>query len=252
MVKFLSRLLAVVLILSSLLLVMSPAPLPAGAQGPNTKLFFPFMAQGEQLRFDDFQDTDPTWTWHSIKGDPKDGYFFYRDGKLVGQALDNSLVMIASPGWRALGDFTLEVDGRFSSPAEGQYVNSLGLAFGGNDDWTEFYAYLLVYYMAQPQWGVARVRWREDWGRWEWNYLDDYDGAPSHVRGYDGTNHLKVVRVEDRILVSCNGIDMPGGLYTDGTYGTNRQVGVIVTAWELNWGQYEFDNFALTPLSMPY
>jgi len=253
LVKILSRLLAVVVVLSSLFLLVSPTP-PSGAQGPGSELFFPIIYRSEQVLFDDFEDQVPMWTWLSIKGDPKDGDFVYQNGKLVARAQDNSLVMIATPGWRPRGDFALEVEGRFSSPERGQYVNSLGLAFGGNDDWTEFYAYLLTYDFAQPQWAVARVKWRADQAKWEWTYLDDFDGAPSHVRGWDGTNRLQVIRAQNEITVWCNGelMPMPDGRYIDGTYGTNRQVGVIVTVWELSWGEMEFDNFKLTPLSMPY
>jgi len=51
--------------------------------------------------------------------------------------------------------------------------------------------------------------------------------------------------------VLINGVQMPNGIVTDGTYGRNRLVGLLVTSHELNEGEVEFDNFKLTPLSMP-
>jgi hypothetical protein len=233
-----------------LVLTALPRAVPiqiANAQGNH--LYFPIVYKAEPERFDDFSDTDPEWTVYYPKNDLKDGYYEHRNGVLVGKVRDNSALVIASPGWRPQGDFKLEMDARFSYDG-GQYVNTMGIVFGGNDDWSEWYGFMLVYIGVQHQWGVVRY----DHG--DIYYLEDYDGVQKFVGGGNSWNHMKVVRRQDRIYVYINGrrLDSDNGddVYIDGRYGTNRQVGVIVGAWELNRGESEFDNFHLTPLSMPY
>jgi hypothetical protein len=209
--------------------------------------------------FDDFSDQDPEWKYYFPKLDIKDGEFYHRDGRLVGKIWDNSGWVVASPGWRPLGDFRLEVDAHFKSDIVGNYVNTLGLVFGGGKPvwhpqrelWvlSEFYEYALAYKSAQHLWTVRR---RD--ANWNVHYLQGWGGVPSFVGSRDRWNHFEVLRIQDKIHVYCNGRRMPSQPaegYTDGTYGTNRLVGVSIGSWELDRGEMEFDNFALTPLSPP-
>jgi hypothetical protein len=225
----------------------------------------PLVYKGEQVRFDDFGDQDPTWTTHFVKDDgvcSGDGRFEYHFGRLTGYIDDNSSWVVGSPGWQPLGDFSLEVDARFS---DGKYTNTLGLIFGLRaipnpayhpDDnpcrpfFYEFYEFLLSYHSRQHTWAVRRQNADDTT-----DYLETFGGVPSWVGWYDHWNHLGVLRKQDRIWVYINGRRMPGmpdDGYIDGTYGTNRQVGVSIGSWELSSGEIEFDNFRLTPISMPY
>jgi hypothetical protein len=223
----------------------------ANAQGPT--VYFPLIWKGEPQRIDDFEDTDPPWSVYYPKNDPTDGRFEHDHGVLVGKVRDNSAFVIASPGWRPLGDFQLEVDARFSYDGD-QYVNTLGVVFGGNDDWSEWYGFLLSNggdsIENRPGWAVVR------WDHGDLDYLEDFDRAQKFVAGGNHWNHLRVIRRQDTIYVYINGrrldADNPDDKYIDSHYGTNRQVGVIIGSWELNRGESEFDNFHLTPQSMPY
>jgi hypothetical protein len=246
--KWLVWLVAGILLFSLALLSEGVVQPSAKAQTLSPRAYFPLMFKAEPVRVDDFEDQDPVWTTYYVKNDPKDGRFEYHFGRLTGYIDDNSAWVVGSPGWRPLGDFTLEVDARFS---KGEYVNTLGLVFGGSSDFKELYEFALSYGSAQHQWGVRRRN--ADGTLYK---LDDFDGVPSFVGWYSDWNHLQVIRIKDRIQVRINGRIMPGipndGWYIDGTYGTNRQVGVSIGSWELNGGEMEFDNFKLTPLSMPY
>ena len=155
----------------------------------------------------------------------------------------------------------LEVDARFDAPEQlppdpptFQTRNGLGMVFGGSDDWYQYYAFMLGFWGKQPAWAVIRF---DGIGDGENKGLRSYSGAPDFVKGWDHWNHLVVIRIRDRISVYVNGFIMPipGPYYTyfqDGKYGTNRLVGLTVTSWEANMGKMEFDDFRLTPLSMPY
>jgi hypothetical protein len=217
-----------------------------------------FSPEPEPIRSDDFQDGVPQWYTYFVKDDPKDGEFFHAGGMLQGRIWDNSAWVVASPRWRPLGDFQLEMDARFVDDRFNNYVNTLGLVFGGeivydargNLTFAEFYEFTLAYNKAQHLWAVRRRN--ADWTVVD---LDDFDGVPSFVGSYDSWNHFRVRRILDKIHVYCNGRRMPGQPsegYTDGTYGTRRMVGVSVGSWELDRGDMDFDNFLLTPLSGPY
>jgi hypothetical protein len=257
--KWLYRLLAGVIVLSLVLLSRGTSQQAARAQDLTRRAYFPLALRAESVRFDDFQDEDPTWTYYNIKDDPKDGEFFHRDGRLVGMIWDNSAWTVATPGWRPKGDFRLEVDAHFKSSEEiDNWGNTLGLIFGGeivydkrnNLTLAEFYEYALAYYKAQHQWTVRR---RD--ADWSVHSLQGFGGVPSFVQWYDRWNHLTVVRKLDKIHVYCNGRRMPSQPsegFTDGTYGTNRLVGLSIGGWEGNAGEMEFDNFHMTPLSEPY
>lgn len=189
----------------------------------------------EMVKFDDFETVDPAWQYTYTE--VKDGLFFHRDGRYVSRIEDNSAIGVAWPGWRPPTDFQLEVDARFATQ---EWGNGLGIVFSGNDAWTEYYAFMLVFNFKKHFWSFARVDPPEDFNRLSWG------GAPSFVRPYKNWNHLMVVRIGSSIRVYCNGIQMPGGEYTESTYGTGRLVGLLATSYEGSTGEIEFDNFKLT------
>ena len=237
---------------ASLILLSAGKPfvsVQAGEMLP--RAYLPIMFKGEPVRYDDFEDQDPVWQYKFRE--PKDGSFFYRSGRLVARIGDNRANNIAWPGWRPLADFKLEVDARFHESA--QWLNGLGLIFGGNDTWTEYYAFMLGFNFEQHYWSVARVEPRPGTDDVDYRWLLDthsgWGGTPPDVRWFYDWNRLTVVRAGDQIRVYVNGWHLPGGTFTDGTYGRNRLVGLLATSYEWSVGEVEFDNFQLTPLSMP-
>jgi hypothetical protein len=256
--KWIYRVFAGVFVLSLILLPKSTPQQAARAQTLTPVAYFPLIYKAEPVRFDDFTDEDPVWEQYYVKNDPKDGGFFHRDGQLAANVWDNSGWVVASPGWRPLGDFRVEVDAHFVTANYNNYVNTLGLVFGGEivqdvvGNWTvaEFYEFVLAYKSAQHQWAVRR---RD--ADWSVRDLQPFGGVPSFVGSWGYWNHFVVLRIQDKIHVFCNGRRMPSQPpegFTDGTYGTNRLVGVSIGSWELDRGEMEFDNFLLTPLSQPY
>jgi len=212
------------------------------------KLFLPIIRFPELVRFDDFEDADPEWVLMMTK-EPKDGYFEHLNGKLVGHIRDNAALMVISPGWRPEGDFQLEVDVRFANSWTIEHRkksgNGLGLAFGGDDDWSGFYAFLLQDGASQHLWAVVRVvntrfRYLTE-GRWRGD-------ERAYIHDWDGTNHLMVVRQGDEITVYVNGKKFRKGQFTDSSYGPGRLVGLTISSFEFSNGKVEFDNFKLTPL----
>jgi len=234
--KWMYRFFVVAFVLSLATLSQGGMRAPVRAQVLSLITYFPLMHKAEPTRLDDFEDEDPAWqyTWTEVK----DGLFFHRDGRYAARIEDNSAVGVAWPGWRPLADFELEADARFATQ---EWGNGLGIVFGGNDTWTEYYAFMLVFNFKQHFWSFARVEPTDDFNRLSWG------GAPNFVRPYKNWNHLKVVRIGSSIRVYCNGIQMPNGEYTDATYGAGRLVGVLATSYEGSTGEVEFDNFKLTP-----
>jgi hypothetical protein len=205
-------------------------------------LYIPFVRDMEPIRFDDFEDEDPEWQqW--LPKDPKDGFFEHMNGLYAAHIHDNSAMIIASPGWRTYGDFKLEVDGQHLAPLKKSF-NGLGLAFGGDDEWTGFYALMIAAGAAQNFWSVVRF----DNTRARYLTNSGYRGGPNFMKDWDGINRLMVVRIGDMITAYCNGKPLPSGSARDDTYGPGRQVGLVVTSYEFSWGQIRFDNFLLTPL----
>jgi hypothetical protein len=234
--RWMYRLLVVAFVFSLATLSQGGMRAPARAQAPSTIAYFPIIHRGEQVKYDNFTDEDPVWQYTFTE--VKDGVFFHRDGRYVSRLEDNSAIGVAWPGWRPLADFQLEVDARFKSQVWG---NGLGIVFSGNDVWTEYYAFMLVFNFAQHFWSFARVDPPEEYNRFSWG------GAPSFVGWYKDWNHLMAVRIGSSIRVYCNGILMPGGEYTDSRYGTGRLVGLLATTYEGGSGEIEYDNFTLTP-----
>jgi hypothetical protein len=239
------RLLTGLFVLSLATLAAGGVRVPVRAQGePIVQFYFPILAKYEPTRYDDFSDENPVWYYKQQEAE--DVIFFRRDGRFVGLIEDNSANSIAYPGWRPSGDFVLSADARFS---DGEWMNALGLVFGGSDDWQEYYGFLLAYNFRQHYWAVVRARPPEQ----NHTYLsdDEWGGVPNFVQWYSRWNTLMVVRQGASIEVYCNGIHMPGGTYTDSRYGANRLVGLLVTSYEWAKGEIEFDNFEVTPIIAP-
>jgi hypothetical protein len=198
----------------------------------------------EPVLFDDFEDEYPAWAQYLPK-DPKDGFFEHWNGVFRSQILGNNALLIAWPGWRPAGDFELEVDARFSSPDAGS-VNGLGLAFGGVDDWRDFYALMLWQKREQHNW--AAVRFVD--GRATSLPNGGGGSAPDFVRPRLEWNHLMVRSIADRIYVYCNDHrlnDQPLDYGQPGS-GPNHLVGLVVKSHEYSNGTIIFDNYRLTPL----
>jgi len=246
---------AFVLSLMSLLRGMPHGNVSAESLTPQA--YLPLIYRPEPVRFDDFEDGDPEWivTNRARQPEDKDGTFRHTlieepwYGVLRGEVRDNAVRLVATPGWRPLGDFRLDVDARFRNKKH-KSLDGLGLVFGGNDDFSEYYVFMLANGAAQHFWGIFRFEGYDSHSI----DRDAYIGAPGFVHDWDGWNRLTVVRVQDQILLYCNGrkmLDQPYD-YTDAHYGTNRLVGLTITSYELNWQDVDFENFRLTPLSMPY
>ncbi|MBN1582377.1 MAG: hypothetical protein JXA89_16845 [Anaerolineae bacterium] len=227
----------------------------------NFKYYFPTILQAEPVLYDDFADEDPEWMVKNMQSE-SDTFFRHERGLLYAEIRDNADRFVAYPGWRPQGDFRLEVRASFDRPDDGdtppfQTRNGLGLVFGASDDWTEQYAYMLGYWGVQHAWALIRYDGKKPDGSDISKDLSSYGGAPWFVKGFDSWNHLSVRRVKDLIYLYCNGhrMPMPEPYYTyiqDGRYGTNRLVGLTITSWEASYDRIEFDDFKLTPLSMPY
>ncbi len=237
----------------------------AQAQTPITKLYFPLMFKSEPVRLDTFDTHDPSWTIMNLKAGFDNNtktFFDWRNSLLYCGVKDNSDRWVIHPNWRPLGDFQLEVDGRFlwkhdQQPPAPQTWTAFGLAFGGSNDWLQGYNFSLAFGLSQPFWVVSRFDGlNTTTKRFIVHDLTVWGGAPDFVRNWDGWNHLTIVRIQDRIYPYVNGILMPlpdpYEYVRDGTYGTNRLVGLLVTSYEWSGDEIEFDNFKLTPLSMPY
>ncbi len=244
------------LLISCVLLVTLAVLAPGGnrglaqgtAQTGSYKVYFPLISRIEAVRFDDFADNDPVWNL-TLRQEEKDGFMEHLGGLFAAHIRDNSALFAYSPGWRPLGDYKLEVDARHVSPNRKTY-NGLGLVFDATDDWSEFYALIIAAGGAQHAWAVVRFTNFGDDVKYLTN--DGYRGAPNFMKGWDSWNHLMVIRRQDGVTVYCNGKKLPDGNTTDTYHGSQRLVGLMVTSYEFDIGEVEFDNFKLTQLSGPY
>jgi len=226
------------------------------------KCFFPYIFKPETVHLDDFADQDPQWSMLNMQPTASDTFCRHERRLFYCEIRDNADRYVMYPGWRPLGDFKLEVNARFDRPYRRdppafQTRNGLGLIFGASDDWRQQYAYMLGYWGEQHAWAFLRYDGQTAEGKDIKTALSPYGGAPNYVYGYDSWNHLMIIRRGDMIILYCNGIrmPMPPPHYTyimDGTYGTNRLIGLTITSWEASFEKIEFDNFKYTPLSMPY
>jgi hypothetical protein len=219
--------------------------------GEPTTLYFPLLFRPQRVWFDDFQDLDPAWPEMYAKEPGKDGWFEHADGVLKGHIRDNSAMVVVSPGWYANGDYSLEVDARFPQ-ADHKSLNGLGLVFGANEDWSDFYALMLAENPGQHFWVVAHFQvLGPGWVKGTWLTNGGWEGSPGFVHTRDSWNRFKVVREGTTISVYCNDIILDGRpVTTNASYGDGR-VGLMFTSYEFDQGEVEFDNFRLTLLDAP-
>lgn len=237
-------------ILLALVFLLQAAPqMDVRAQDDGFRAYLPVLSLVPPPKegFDDFEDEVPTWRVVNRARQPeaKDGLFRHLDGMLRGEIWDNAVRLVASPPWVASGHFKLEVDARFAYSTK-KSLDGLGLVFGGNDDFSQYYAFMLAYGGAQHFWGIWRF---ENYRAYSLD-RDGYIGAPGFVRNWDGWNHLAVVRDGAKILLYCNGQKLLAAPqdYSDSRYGADRLVGLTITSYELNRHDMDFDNFQLTDL----
>jgi hypothetical protein len=217
------------------------------------KLYFPVAFQPTWNGRDDFEDNHPEWRVYNLARQPedKDGGFRYavlapgtvwEKRVLRGEIRDNAVRLVASPPWLAKSFYRLDMDARFHKQDK-QSFDSLGIVFGGNSDFSEYYAFLLAYGADQHFWAIVKVK------GYRTRYLDKdkFIGAPGFVRDRDGWNHLTVIRFYDKIFLYINDRKLldTGEDYHDSDYGANRRVGVVITSYELNFHDIDFDDFEL-------
>jgi len=246
--KWIRRSLVVVFVLSLVFVLKSVPREAVRAQGLTPRAYFPLIFRAEPIRFDDFEDEDPVW--YTYRREVEDGFFYHRNGRLVGLITDNRANNIGYPGWKPLGDFKVEADVRYTDP---RWMDGLGLVFCGNDAWNEYYLFMLGANTDQYHWAVARADpdTSDPHNDVDFHWLSNWEGTPGYVNQNGAWNHLAVVRQGSSIRVYANGRQL-GNEIIDNKYGTHRQVGVIATSYEWTEGESEYDNFMLTPLSAPY
>jgi hypothetical protein len=237
---------AVSVLALSAVLLLRPMPRQAvSAENDEYKLYFPSIAWNPWEWFDDFTDLEPEWEIFNLARQPeqKDGTFRHIDGRLRGEVRDNAVRMVASPPWWISGDYRVEVDAQFALCTK-QSWDGLGLVFGGNDDFTEYYTFMLACNPRQHFWGIFRI----EGFRTESIDPDWWIGSPGFVRDENQWNHLEVIRVGNKIKLYINGgrIRDLGQDYVDSHYFGSRRVGVVITSYEMNKQDVNYDNYKLS------
>jgi hypothetical protein len=188
--------------------------------------------------------TDPEWSYALLK-DPKDGFFEHSPttGTYLGHIRDNSALMVTWPGWRARGDYKIEVDVRHVGPKKKSF-NGLGIVFNATDNFDRFYAHMLAAGAAQHFWAVV------DFKNTRAKYLTNsgYRGGTNFMRAWDNWNNFEVRVIDGEIHAYCNDKWLPGGSEPAKYLADDLLVGLVVTSYEFSNGEVEFDNFTLTPL----
>jgi len=166
----------------------------------------------------------------------------------LGYITDNSGLMTTYPGWRARGDYKLEVQARHVSPNRKSF-NGLGIAFNMRISPTDptkhrFYALMLAAGGAQHAWAVV------DFEDTEATYLTNggYRGGPSFMKNWDNVNELEIRVVDGKIYAFCNNKWLPGGTAEGPLLTDNLLIGLVVSSYEFSNGLVEFDHFKITPL----
>ena len=243
-----------VAILLALVVAIDPLNL-AGANGEDRLVaYLPSISRDTGYRFDDFEDLVPEWDVGFIKEPWQcdgencwgDGYFEYVDGKYQATIADNAAMIVMTPWWRTHGDFRLKVKGRFTSDFTVEQrlksYNGLGIVFGANEDFSEFYALMLADGGEQHSYALVYSKDTRFENIYGWR------GAPNFVKNWNGTNHIEVIRQGDHYQILCNDKVLPGGEdLVDSRLGDDY-VGVIVTSYEFSDGQMDFNDFELTPI----
>jgi len=221
------------------------------AQEGDHKVYLPIISTLRKELLDDFQDLDPAWDLVFIK-DPVDGFFEHLldRGIYAAHIRDNAALMVSSPGWRTYGDdYSIEVDARFASDwtigHRLKSLNSMGIVFDANDDWSEYYAFLLQDGGAQHNYALVKVK------DTKFSYIYGWRGGPNFMDNWDGTNHIRLRRQGDLIDLYCNGKILPGSNdLVAPPMGQRPQIGLMVASYEFSDGEMEFDNFEMT-LNLP-
>lgn len=210
-------------------------------------MYFPSVSVVRAVRsgLDTFFTGDRLLEWRiAMTKEPNEVFLDISGGVLKVTITDNSVRTIIAPqmpGWQPEKDFMLEVDARFTTD---EWLNGLGLVFGANEDWSEYYDFKIGFNFEQHYWAVAKFK--DD----NITYLtnDGWRGGPNFMNNQYNWNHLTVIRQGDEIQVLCNDKLLPGGTFTDPSFIDSRWVGLTVTSYEWDSGSIEFDNFKLTPL----
>jgi hypothetical protein len=238
----------------ALLLIVMGAGVPqltVRAQAGNT-YYFPLIFKPQRVWFDDFADNDPAWPM-VLMDEPQDGSFEHLNGYLAGHITDNSGFFVGSPGWKSYGPFAVSVDGRHTGPLNEagdppKTANGLGLAFGANDDWSDFYALILSSGGAQHFYAIVHYQGKNativsNNGRYR-------GGDMTVMHPWAQTNRLSVTFRDGVIKAYCNGKELAGGMVS-GIHLAGNNVGLIVTSYEFDEGEVEFDNYELEQSDVP-
>jgi len=238
----------------ALLLIVMGAGVPqlaVRAQAGNT-YYLPLIFKPQRVWFDNFSDNDPAWPM-VFMDEPQDGSFEHINGYLAGHITDNSGFFVGSPGWKSYGAFSLAVDGRHTGPLNEagnppKTANGLGLAFGANDDWTDFYTLILSSGGAQHFWAIVHYQGRDativsNNGRYR-------GGDMTTMHPWAQTNRLMVTVRDGTIKAYCNDKELAGGMVSGIRFAGNN-VGLIVTSYEFDEGEVEFDNYELIQSDVP-
>jgi hypothetical protein len=222
---------------------------PLALRLPIRGTFIPMLSYRPKMLEENFV-TDPGWKSAYLKDDPKDGTFEHspESQTLLGHVTDNSALFASWPSWQVSGDFMLEVDARHLSPLKKSF-NGLGLIFNleVNEDKPtnhDFYALMLAMGAAQNFWTVAHFTDTDA------TYLTNsgYRGGPNFMNDWDEWNQLEIRVIDGAIYSFCNDKWLPGGIVEahEVHMVAGRVVGVVLTSYEFDNGEMEFDNFKLT------
>jgi hypothetical protein len=241
-------------IVCALLMTAMGAGVPRVAAGAQRldQIYLPLVFKPQRVWSDDFADNDPAWPM-VLMDEPQDGYFEHLNGYLAGHIRDNSGFFAASPGWKSYGAFSLDVDGRHTGPLNDagnpvKTANGLGLAFGANDDWSNFYALILSSGGAQHFYAIVHYVGKQativsNNGRYR-------GGDMTIMHPWAQTNRIGVTVRDGVIKAYCNGKELAGGMVSGVSFAGNN-VGLIVTSYEFDEGEVQFDNFQLTQSDVP-
>jgi len=215
-------------------------------------MFLPLMLTQPPKVLEETFVTDPGWAFAYLKNDPKDGSFEQSPAQqtYLAHVTDNSAMMASWPTWELSGDYMLEVDARHVSPLNKSF-NGLGLVFNLEVSDTDprnhdFYVLMLANGAAQHFWTVAHFHDTEA------TYLTNggYRGGTNFMHSYDHWNQLEVRVVDGAIYTLINKHWLPNGTVEANEVHLveGRLAGLVVTSYEFDEGEMEFDNFRLTQL----
>jgi len=178
---------------------------------------------------DDFSNPSSGWP----VGDALDYRVEYIGGEyriLVKQA-PNHVILVASPGGRYT-DYSVEVDGRFASPIQGDY----GILFGINEDITNAYYFWVGgaqdYGLDKEQSGRTTLISRT---------------VSSAINAGQASNHLRAVRSGAQITLYANGQLLT--TLNDSSFTGELRVGLAAFTHNQANVDARFDNFRICPVT---